>query len=306
MAYSYPIGAPAYLPERKDQFTRLLREALAVVEDDVLGALSGAVEKRSAEAFLALEETLMRQFLTVSSHVVAGVLGYLHRDAGWVAGAVRKARAAASRPTRSRGRRRTPVHFLGGALLWIETPYVMDDLRGRPGPNRASGRRGPSGSGTYPVLEALGIAHRATPALRSEVARQTVRESSFEEARQALAERGIELNGKSVRAIALDVGARALKQRQARLDAAREGEVFSDEFAGKRIVVSVDGGRMRLREGGRRGRRGKGKHRRYRTPWREPKILAVYVIDKKGRKAADLPMLYDGTLGDAEALRAAA
>jgi hypothetical protein len=224
------------------------------VEEEVLEELRAAAEQRGPESFLALEEALMRHFLAASSHVAAGVLGYCHRDAGWVAGTVHEARASASRPTRSRGWRRTPVHFLGGVRLWIETPYVMDDLRGRPGPTRASGRRGASGSGCYPVLEALGIAHCATPALRSEVARQTVRGSSFEEARQALAERGIELDKKSVRDIALDVGASALEQRQARLDAAREGQVFSDEFAGKRIVVSVDGGRLRLREGGRRGR----------------------------------------------------
>jgi hypothetical protein len=301
MTHSYLIGAPAFMPERRDQFARLVREGVALVLDDVVGVLESTVAERSPEAFLAAEEAILRRFLGAGCHVVAGLLSYMHRDDGWVADVCTAARARIARPTRSRGWRRTPVHFLGGVCLWIDTPYVMDDLRGRPGPTRGSGRRGPSGSGCYPVLEALGIAHRATPALRSEVARQTVRGCSFEAARQALAERGIELDKKSVHDIAFDVGARALEQRQARLEAAREGQVFHDEFAGKRVVVSVDGGRMRLREGGLRGRRGKRKHRRYRTPWREPKVLAIYVIDKKGRKVADLPMLYDGTLGDADA-----
>jgi hypothetical protein len=175
------------------------------------------------------------------------------------------------------------------------------DLRARPGRKRGSGRRGASGGGFYPVLELLGVARCATPALRSEVARQSVRGSSFEEAWQVLSERGIELDKKSVRAIALDVGGRALEQRDARVASAQEGHAFSDELAGKRVVVSVDGGRVRLREGGRRGRRGKRNHRKYRTPWREPKLFAIYVIDKKGKKIADVPTLYDCTLGDADA-----
>ena len=301
MAHSYPIGSPAFIPERRDQFARLVREAVAVVLGGVVGILEELVAEPAPETFLAAEEEILRSFSVAASHVFAGVVSYVHRDAGWVAGAVQGARARSTQPTRSRGWRRTPVHFLGGAQLWIETPYVMDDLRGRPGPNRASGRRGPTGSGSYPVLEALGISDRTTAALRSEVTRQTVRGSSFEEARQSLSERGIDLDGKTVRAITLEVGACALEQRRARVEAARRGEVFSEELAGARIVISVDGGRMRLREGGRRGRRGKRGHRRFRTPWREPKEIAIYVIDRKGKKVADVPMLYDGTLGDADA-----
>lgn len=301
MTHSYPIGAPAFIPERRDQFARLVRESLGVVLEGVVASLDLAAEERSPVAFFAAEQSIVRELMMAASHVAAGLLSYLHRDCRWVQERVAVARGRRPHATRSRGWRRTPVQFLGGARLLIETPYCVRDLRARPGRRRGSGRRGASGSGFYPVLEGSGIAERATPALRSEVARQTVRASSFEEAREALAERGIELDKKSVRTIALDVGACALEQREARLDAAREGRVFSDELAGKRIVVSVDGGRIRMREGGRRGRRGKRKHRRFRTPWREPKLLAVYVIDKKGKKVADVPMIYDGTLGDADA-----
>ncbi len=301
MAYSYPIGAPAFIPERPDQFARLVREAVEGVLAEVVRVLEGMVAERSPEAFLVGEEQILRRFSTAAGHVVAGLVSYVHRDDAWVVAAVDAARSRAAHPTRGRGWRRTPVLFLGGARLWVETPYVMDDLRGRPGPSRATGRRGPTGSGFYPVIEALGIADRATAALRSEVARQTVRGSSFEEARQALRERGIELDKKSVRTLALAVGDSALEQRHARQEAARQGQVFREEFAGGRIVISADGGRLRLREGGRYGRRGKRGHRRFRTPWREPKVLAIYAIDTRGRKIADIPMLYDGTLGDADA-----
>ncbi len=297
----YQIGAPVYVPERRSQLPRLLRESLGAAEPDLVEALDTFLDHPGPEEFLRLEETVLGLFMLASSHVVAGMLALLHRDAGWVDASVQGARKTAPRPTRSRGWRETPVRLLGGARLTIATPYVIEDLRGRCGRSRGVGRRQASGSGSYPVLDALGIAQRATPALRSEVAKQTVRGGSFAEAREALAERGVQLDKKTVRTLALHVGAQALDQRQARLDAVREGHVFGDEFAGKRVVVSVDGGRIRLREGGRRGRRGKKGHRGYRTPWREPKLLAVYVIDKKGRKSAEVPILYDGTLQDADA-----
>jgi hypothetical protein len=61
MAHSYLIGAPVYIPERRDQLSPLVREALAAVEEAVLEVLQTAVEQRDPESFLALEEALMRQ-----------------------------------------------------------------------------------------------------------------------------------------------------------------------------------------------------------------------------------------------------
>ena len=297
----YHIGAPVYVPEHRSQLPRLLRESLDAIQPDVLALAVDFLDQPGPEAFLRLEQSVLRLFQLASSHVVSGVLLLLHENTAWADSTVQEAREVAVRPNRLRGERGTPVQFLGGARLRIETVYMSEDLRPRPGRRRGLGRRQQSGSGSYPLLEAVGIAQRATPALRSEVARQVVRGASNVEARETLAERGIELNEKTVRALALALGARALDQRQARLDAAREGRVFSDEFAGRRIVVSVDGGRVRLREGGRRGRRNKNGRRRYATPWREPKLMVVYVIDKKGKKVREFPALYDATLGDADA-----
>ncbi|MFV1959969.1 MAG: hypothetical protein ACC662_11230 [Planctomycetota bacterium] len=54
------VGGLGGIPERRDQFARLVREAVA---------------ERSPEAFLALEERLLRHFLAASGHVAAGVRG---------------------------------------------------------------------------------------------------------------------------------------------------------------------------------------------------------------------------------------
>ena len=144
------------------------------------------------------------------------------------------------------------------------------------------------------------MTQRVTPALASEISRQSVRTASFEEAREALAERGIHVTRETVRKITMKVGEEALRQREARLELAEAGGVLTKEFAGRRVVISADGGRMRMREGGDRGRRTAGGGRSYRTPWREPKLVTAYLIDEKGEKLRGAAPLYDGTMGDAD------
>lgn len=259
------------------------------------------VEEPSPESFRALEESALRASGLLASHFVAGIVHLLHADAEWVQDAVDAARAAAPHPTRLKQWRESPVQLLGGARLMLRTPYVVRDLRGLRGRKRGVGRRGPAGTGTYPVFAALGIDFRATPAVQSAVAKQSVRGASTAEARAALAERGIELNSKTVRSITLRVGAKAIEQRQARMEAAEAGDVSSDEFAGLRIAIGIDGGRVRLRQGGKRGPKRESGHRPYDTPWKEPKVFVIYVFDKRGKRVRKIPVLYDGTMGDADA-----
>ena len=83
----------------------------------------------------------------------------------------------------------TSVLLLGGARVVIETPYLREDRRGRRGRRRHT--RGPHGAGCYPVLEALGIADRVSPATRAEVALHVVQAASYREAAAMLARRGL-------------------------------------------------------------------------------------------------------------------
>jgi hypothetical protein len=71
---------------------------------------------------------------------------------------------------------------------------------------------------------------------------------------------------------------------------------------GKRVVVAVDGGRLRERlSSGRGRRRADTGHRRYDTPWREPKMLVIYAVDEAGQVDSSFRPVYDGTLGDCDA-----
>ena len=301
MFSAHDIDRPVFVPERRSEIPRLVREAFGLLKTQVEEGVLSFLDSPAREGFLRLEQELLEAFGVMSSHVVGGVIAMLHQNGAWVEEATADVRAASLVGLRHRGWRTTPVRFLGGARLLMDTPYLSENRKGRRGPTRGVGRRGKNGTGRYPALEALGVLRRATPALASEVSRQSVRTASFEEAREALAERGIHVTRETVRNVTMKVGEEALRQRDARIDLAERGAVLTEEFAGQRVVISADGGRMRMREGGRRGPKGKNGGRRFRTPWREPKLVTGYVADEKGVKSRDHAPLYDGTMQDADA-----
>ena len=47
---------------------------------------------------------------------------------------------------------------------------------------------------------------------------------------------------------------------------------------GRRVVISTDGGRIRIRKN-KRGPKTKKGSNRYSTDWREPKLLIIYVVN---------------------------
>ena len=116
-----------------------------------------------------------------------------------------------------------------------------------------------------------------------------------------LARQGIRLDKKAVRRIAEQLGTQMLALRQRELLAWRAGQLpAGNEFAGRRVVVQIDGGRVRLRENRKRQqkqRRRKGQREKFHTPWREPKVLTIFEIDERGKmtKKHRQPLI-DGTL----------
>jgi hypothetical protein len=73
---------------------------------------------------------------------------------------------------------------------------------------------------------------------------------------------------------------------------------IGNEWKGKRLGVFVDGGRTKIRTATRRQRgqgRQKTQRRRYRTDWREPKLLIICELDKRGRMVPGTKPVLDGT-----------
>ena len=156
------------------------------------------------------------------------------------------------------------------------------------------------GSGCYPVLEALGIADRVTPATRSEMALHVVQAASYAEAATLLERRGLACDVASLVRVAEATAAESLRLRDAALAAAMQVAVPTNgPLAGKRVRVSTDGGRVRTRVS-KRGRKTKAGRHRFTTPWKEPRLLVIDILDEEGTPDRLRLPLYDAIIADAD------
>jgi len=127
------------------------------------------------------------------------------------------------------------------------------------------------------------------------VARAAVICPSLEVAKGLLAGCGIETRGNKLGTTCLDIGKRMLAWRTSLPVSSEDRKGFS----GARVVIGLDGGRVRTRKQ-KRGRRRANGHHGFHGPWREPKMFVIYTVDGKGRAKRDRPPLYDATLGNAD------
>src|SRR5207247_10474494 len=116
-----------------------------------------------------------------------------------------------------------------------------------------------------------------------------------------LARRGLSCDVASLVRISTATAEASTRLRDAALAAALRVPVPSDgPLAGKRVRVSLDGGRVRLRCTHRGRKTAKGRHG-FAAPWREPRVLVIDILDAQGQpERLGLP-LYDALIGDAEA-----
>jgi len=190
------------------------------------------------------------------------------------------------KPLKSDGKGQVRIRTAQGHTVAVWTTYYR-----RKGQKRAGKRY----AGVYAGLVLLGIYDRCTPALASEVSLLAAMLGSLAEAQNVLADRGVVLDAKTVRLIAYRYAARA------RLAQQIERTAFEDTVAGRRVVISSDGGRLRLRET-KRGPKTKKGRRRYTGAWREPKVLIVYVVDAEGQRESRFAPFIDATLKGPDAV----
>ena len=183
------------------------------------------------------------------------------------------------------------VRLLGGLLIYVTTIYCS--------PARRTGKgRGTEGAGLYPELGVLGIQEGKSPALVREIGRLSALLPSYETVREELAERGVKMNIKEVHGIGQHAGQSALAYRLRELELYRAGELPAGAGQGKRFGAMIDGGRTKLRKTTRK-QKGQGKSktrkRRFKTEWREPKLLIVFEMDEQGRMKKGTKPIIDGS-----------
>jgi len=199
------------------------------------------------------------------------------------------------------GFRDVTITLIGNVKVQVRTVYKLArNRKRRPGRKRQRGKRGKSrGQGFYPVLQLLGIADGVSPLVRCRVTQAATQLSSFEQAKQMVDWLALGFSKRRIRRISESFCKLGLMVRDERLARLEAGSLpTSGALKGKRVVISVDGGRMKIRRTHRRGRKRKSGWPGYETNWREPKLLTIYVLDEEGHKISntDVPLVNDGTL----------
>jgi hypothetical protein len=268
------------------------------IDTTVLQKLYEEAFPRTGIEMMNFEKRVYAASINLGDSVTRAQIERAHTDPIFVAEAISAARRGSHVSLRHKGNRTTTIMLLGGTRIVVSTPYLRQQQRHR-GPRRQ--KRYANGTGCYPVLAMLGIADRATAATRSEIALHVVQTASYSEAARMLERRGLSCDISTLVRVTTSVANKSLTLRDVALQAALELPISTNgPLCGKRVRVSLDGGRVRTRKNNRGRRTAKGRHT-FTTPWREPRLLVIDILDEEGKPDRLSLPLYDATLGDADA-----
>lgn len=200
-----------------------------------------------------------------------------------------------SRDSKGHGYRSLKITTVGNVTVQLRLPYVVQ--------GRSKGIKGKlshqwiQGS-FYPFLEWLGLREQVTPLVWATIAEYGTVSASFATAQRLLTHWGITLSERRVMRLTYRFGEIGLALRAQKLTQRQAGTLATTStLSGQRVVISVDGGRTRLRRNKRGKRRAKTQRHGFHGEWREPLLLTIYAVDEQGRKlnTQQLPITNDGT-----------
>jgi hypothetical protein len=163
------------------------------------------------------------------------------------------------------------IRLASGHRIEAASPYVKQPKAGWAGSRHL-------------LVRHWGLIGEASPGLYDKVGYCAALGPSYELAHQTLSKFDIQVCQSSVRDLTNRLGEHC----------ARIGEEHlvlkpDEKLAGKRVVISLDGGRTRMREYIEAEEDSRPK--KYETPWREPKLFVIDVLDESGRPARyELPI----------------
>lgn len=200
------------------------------------------------------------------------------------------------------GKRRVQVLTLGNVVVSLWLPYVVE----RPPSlvrREERKRKQQKGQGFYPFLRWLSMDDQITPLVWSTLAQYGMLSTSFAAARDTLQAWGVAMSLKRVERLTYRFGHFGLFRRQQAVNQLRQGNLPTTPILkDQRVVISVDGGRTRIRRNKLGKRRSSTNRHGYFGDWQEPKLLTIYVVDEQGKRinTAELPVTNDGTFCGAE------
>ena len=241
--------------------------------------------RHSPSNFRRVERTLCRAFRKGSGHIAAALLVASSKEPNTIA-QVENIQQSSAQPLRKPIVQTLVIRLLCGLLLQVSTLYCA--------PKGKRSDETEVRTGLYPELAAYGFAKKSSAAFEEEVTRKAALCPSFELATQELEREGVDINVKEVRRVATQCGVSLLTLRHVMVQSFLSGTLQSgNELAGEHVVVSTDGGRMKHRKNKAQNR--SGKHPKYHTEWREPKLIIIYIVDENGKKKKKSRFWLDGT-----------
>lgn len=184
--------------------------------------------------------------------------------------------------------REITIRLKSGKSWTILSPVF---LRAKPKKRRGKSPKRQKGALRHLGLEILGVIKRISPALVELCVSMAVLCPSFEVAANALRGFGITMNDHLLQNIILRFGKLA---KSVRIECNSE-EVW--QTSGIRMLICVDGGRIRERLK-KRGKLKKGQKRKgYSTEWFEPRLLTISQFDEEGNKIKTIRPILDGSCG---------
>jgi hypothetical protein len=241
----------------------------------------------------AIEADILRLARLMASEIMAACLSWhLDRDETRQQGK----ELAQKQGISVQGIRDVNVTLVTGSKIIVHTTYALPERSKRRDYRRLQGSRRPGVKGSYPVLERLGFVHRQSLLYCQEVAQAAVLCPSLDIANRLLSNQGIMIKGKKIRNICVQIGKRMLRQRST----LSSSEDDRKKFRGARVIIGIDGGRLRTRKQ-KQGRRLSTGHHGFHSRWREPKMFVIYTLDGKGRCRINHLPIHDATLGNADA-----
>lgn len=277
-----------------------LDKSLGRFQDLVNGILQlDDLSRWDGEMLKQQEEVIRTAALALAGQGIALLLDKLAQSSS----AVAAQRTMGQRGSHSKGHGLRSINILtvGNVSVPLEITYVID-TSGR----TVTGKRSKAQltGGFYPFLSWLGMTERMSPLVWSTVAEYGMVSASFAVAQKMLQAWGINLSPRRVERLTYCFGEQGLALRAKGLAQVEAGNVpKGNRMKGHRVVISVDGGRARLRRDKRGKRKASGRHG-YHGDWREPLLLTIYAVDEAGNKinTTDLPITNDGTFGHHEVL----
>ena len=277
-----------------------LDKAITSFRESVLEAMNlGDLSRWDGTVLRQREQGIRQASLELAGQCIALLLNCLVSDSQTHQEANTRTQGLRRSGSMGMGTQAVTVQTVGNVSLRLQIPYIQGRSSKRGKQKRQSGQRGKASRDSfYPFLTWLGMSERVTPLVWTTVAQQGLVSTSFAMARDQLNDWGIRLSEGRIQKLVYRLGSQGQAIRESNIEQLRRGELPTGEWLrDKRVVISTDGGRIRIRRN-KRGKTRKNGRRGYKGPWKEPKLLTIYCVDEKGQrlKSLEIPLTHDGTL----------